>query len=93
MTRQRFAFPTAGDRADFLSIALETDDPRQFVGALENVIRDRGPKDVAAACACSVLDLNRALTTAAISGAPQLDLMIRTLAALGLRFTVSPRGE
>lgn len=93
MTRQNFAFPTAGDAAGYLSAALETEDPRSFVDALETVVRSRGVETVARSAGLSAVDLNQRLSLAAISGAPQLDLMIRTLAAVGLRFVVSPQGE
>lgn len=93
MTRQNFAFPTAGDAAGYLSTALETEDPRSFIDALETVVRSRSIEAVARSAGLSAVDLNRRLSLAAMSGAPQLDLMIRTLAALGLRFTVEPKGQ
>lgn len=72
---------------EYLSAALEDDDPDVFLRAVENVAKARGIGDIAKATGLGRESLYKALSPGA---KPRYDTVIKVIASLGLRLAVVP---
>jgi probable addiction module antidote protein len=77
---------TEAAQAEFLSAALEGNDPGHFAEALGVVVRARGVSQVARDAGISRSSLDKSLGGGA---APELGTILRVLQALGIKLTAS----
>ena len=78
------------DCADYLSIALEDDDPAFLAAALGDVARARGMSQVARDAGITREGLYKALSD---EGNPSFATVLKVMRALGLRINVQPRAH
>ena len=71
----------------FLEDILESGDPKVIAGGLGDVARAKGMAELAAKAGLSRESLYRALSE---DGNPRLDTLMKVLAALGVKLSVSP---
>lgn len=73
--------------AEYLTAALEDDNPDVFLSAVGNVAKARGMSAIAAATGLGRESLYKAMTPGA---KPRYDTVLKVLDSLGLRITISP---
>ena len=76
--------------ADYLSDALETQDPAFIADAISVVARAKGMKRVAEDACVSRESLYRALSA---NGNPEFGTVLKVLASLNIRLIAQPEGE
>ncbi|WP_025915788.1 addiction module antidote protein [Herminiimonas sp. CN] len=75
--------------AEYLSAALEEDDPSLFLAALADVVKARGMAKVAQDAGLGRESLYKALAPGA---KPRYDTVMKLVHALGVKFTTAPVG-
>ena len=73
--------------AEYLSVALEEDDPALFLAALADVAKARGMTQIAKDAGVGRESLYKALAPGA---KPRYDTVLKLARAVGVRFTVAP---